>query len=120
MRDMPTKLFECLTLPRLAAKSARLILAICLTAFLLLGLSGCIGRISQANRTLPFDPKSLTILPARQGLRVLVIGDFGTGGKGQRDVAKAIATLHKSKPFSFGIHSCLQVWLLSCSFHMLF
>ncbi|MCL4783421.1 MAG: metallophosphoesterase [Bryobacterales bacterium] len=100
---MLPKLFECLRLPRLAAKAARLFLAVCLTAFLLLGLSGCIGRISQANRTLPFDPKSVTIQPATQGLRVLVIGDFGTGGKGQRDVAKAIAALHKSKPFSFGI-----------------
>lgn len=100
---MLAKLIECLRLPRLAGKVARLFLAICLTAFLLLGLSGCIGRISQANRTLPFSPKDVAIQPARQELRVVVIGDFGTGSKGQRDVAKAIAAQHKSKPFSFGI-----------------
>ncbi|MCW5962471.1 MAG: metallophosphoesterase [Bryobacterales bacterium] len=36
-------------------------------------------------------------------LHVLVLGDFGWGGKGQRDVAQAIAGIHRDAPFHFGI-----------------
>lgn len=77
--------------------------ALCLAVCLLIGLNGCVARISQANRTLPFDPKEVAITAPGSALHVLVLGDFGTGSKGQYDVAKAVARLHQTKPFQFGI-----------------
>lgn len=103
MRIMLKNLLGTLRLPRRAESAWRYCVAACLLALLLIGLNGCIGRISQANRTLPFNPKEVALDRAGPGLRVLVIGDFGMGNKGQFDVAKAIAAMHRTKPFSFGI-----------------
>ena len=100
---MLTSFSKFFPLPSLASGVWRICLTICVAASLLLGLNGCIGRISQANRTLPFSPKVVALQRAEPRVRVLVIGDFGTGSKGQHDVANAIAALHRSKPFSFGI-----------------
>jgi tartrate-resistant acid phosphatase type 5 len=66
---------------------------------LLLGEAGCYYRLP------PFDdaltartPPNLPPLPEGRALRVLVLGDFGTGGSGQREVSKAIAETHASAP----------------------
>ncbi len=74
-----------------------------LAAWLLILVHGCGGRISLANRTLPFAPKEVTIEQGVSALRVVVLGDFGMGNKGQFDVARAIAELHRKQPFQFGI-----------------
>ena len=103
MHDMLRHWIRSLRLPQRGRSIWRLTVVICLTACLLIGLTGCIGRISQANRSLPFDPKEVTLAKAGQSVRVLVIGDFGMGNQAQRDVANAIAALHKARPFSFGI-----------------
>lgn len=66
-------------------------------------LSGCDAWISPKNRALPFSPAEIT-LPASQGpLRVLVLGDFGSGSSGQMEVARAIQEHHRARPFHFGI-----------------
>lgn len=79
------------------------LLALYLAASLLILTQGCGGRISLANRTLPFAPKEVTIPQRDSALRVVVLGDFGMGNKAQFDVAKAIAELHRRQPFQFGI-----------------
>jgi hypothetical protein len=43
-------------------------------------------------------PSGLPSLPSERALRVLVIGDFGTGDEGQREVAASIAATHGDAP----------------------
>lgn len=103
MRITLANLIRSFRLTQQSGSAWRPCLVICLVACLLGVLSGCAGRISPANRALPFDPKEVAIQVAGSRMHVLVLGDFGTGSKGQRDVAKAIAALHRTKPFHFGI-----------------
>ncbi|MDZ7638831.1 MAG: metallophosphoesterase [Bryobacterales bacterium] len=77
--------------------------AVWLPALLLLGLSGCYSRISDGNRGLPFAPAEVELQTPNTMVRVLVLGDFGQGSGGQRDVARAIANVHAAEPFDFGV-----------------
>lgn len=65
--------------------------------------AGCDLAIPEKNRTLPFAPASFEVPVRETPLHVLVLGDFGWGGRGQAAVAQAIADLHGRKPFHFGI-----------------
>lgn len=65
-------------------------------------LAGC-DSIPESNRGLPFEPADLELPDFGQPLRVIVIGDFGWGGKGQAAVANAIAQVHAAKPLHLGI-----------------
>ena len=48
-------------------------------------------------------PAVFEVKPASQSVRVVGMGDFGSGSQGQRDVAAAIVTLGKARPFDFGV-----------------
>ncbi len=87
---------------RWLGKWPALSIAFSLALLFLLG-SGCELPIPEANRTLPFEPKSFQLESFGHPLHVLVLGDFGWGGKGQFEVARAIATIHQGTPFHFGI-----------------
>lgn len=65
-------------------------------------LSGCLGR-RPPNDDIPPRPTSANFpaLPADPGLRVLVLGDMGTGKEGQQEVADAIAATHAQAPPDF-------------------
>jgi tartrate-resistant acid phosphatase type 5 len=65
-------------------------------------LAGC-DSIPEDNLRLAFEPADFELSDFGDPLRVLVIGDFGWGGKGQASVAKAIAKVHASSAFHFGI-----------------
>lgn len=78
---------------------ASLILAALL---LLLGESGCLYRKPWTDDALTARPPGdLPPLPDGPSLRVLVLGDFGTGGEGQHEVSRAIAETHASAPPHF-------------------
>jgi len=74
--------------------------AFVLVAFVLLGQL-------QATRVLPPElqvaPPLFSLKPTGQPIRVLAFGDFGDGGKGQREVASAMLQYHRQRPFDFAI-----------------
>jgi len=74
-----------------------------LTALLLLlGESGCIGRRPRFDDALTArTPLGLPPLPDGPALRVLVLGDHGTGDEGQAEVSQSIANTHASAPPHF-------------------
>jgi len=75
---------------------ASLILA---SLLLLLGETGCLYRKPWVDDALTArTPPNLPALPDGPALRVLVMGDFGTGGEGQAEVSRAIADTHASDP----------------------
>lgn len=43
------------------------------------------------------------VVPQSEPIRVAAIGDYGTGGKGEIDVVRAIAAEHRRKPFQLGL-----------------
>jgi acid phosphatase len=49
----------------------------------------------------PPAPETLPALPSGPGLEVLVLGDWGTGGEGQRALAESIAETHGESPPDF-------------------
>jgi len=66
---------------------------------LLLGASACFYRApwtDDARSARP--PADLPPLPEGPALRVLILGDFGTGEDGQREVSRAIADTHALAP----------------------
>ncbi len=65
-------------------------------------LTGCLGH-SPPNDDIPPRPSPAIFPPLPQGpsLQVLVLGDQGTGGEGQREVAEAIAATHADSPPAF-------------------
>jgi tartrate-resistant acid phosphatase type 5 len=75
-------------------------LAFVLVAFVLLGQP-------QATRMLQPElqvaPPLFSLKPRGQPIRVLAFGDFGDGGKGQREVASAMLQYHRQRPFDFAI-----------------
>ena len=74
----------------------------CATLLLLLGLSSCLYRKPLTDDALTAKPPpNLPLLPVEPALRVLVLGDFGTGREGQAEVARAIAETHASAPPHF-------------------
>lgn len=67
--------------------------------WLLLGTPSCLYRrpwTDDAPTAMP--PAEVPAVPEGPALRVLVLGDFGTGEEGQREVARAIAETHASNP----------------------
>lgn len=48
-------------------------------------------------------PALFSVKPADQPIRIVALGDFGSGLQGQRDVAAAIVRMGKAQPFDFGI-----------------
>jgi tartrate-resistant acid phosphatase type 5 len=48
-------------------------------------------------------PPVFSILPADKPIRLVGMGDFGSGSQAQRDVAAAIVKMGKEEPFNFGI-----------------
>ena len=74
--------------------------AFVLVAFVLLGQP-------QATRMLEPElqvaPPLFSLKPRGQPIRVLAFGDFGDGGKGQREVASAMLQYHRQRPFDFAI-----------------
>ena len=74
--------------------------AFVLVAFVLLGQP-------QATRMLQPElqvaPSLFSLKPGGQPIRVLAFGDFGDGGKGQREVASAMLQYHRQRPFDFAI-----------------
>jgi len=48
-------------------------------------------------------PPAFPVGPAGRSIRVVGMGDFGSGSQGQRDVAAAIVKMGRSAPFDFGI-----------------
>jgi tartrate-resistant acid phosphatase type 5 len=68
-------------------------------AFFVFFLSGCLYRAPGFEDALPVPPQEdPPPLPEEPGLGVLVLGDWGTGGPGQRDVARAIEWVHGDAP----------------------
>ncbi len=53
--------------------------------------------------TLQQAPALFSLKPDSQPVRVLAFGDYGDGGKGQRDVAAAMLRYHRKHVFDFGI-----------------
>ena len=49
------------------------------------------------------QPVSPPAIPGVQRVRILAFGDFGTGGRSQRDVARAMAEVDRRSPFDLGI-----------------
>jgi len=49
----------------------------------------------------PPPPETLPPVPMEAGLQVLVLGDWGTGGDGQRALAESIAATHAANPPNF-------------------
>lgn len=86
-----------------SARRARLALLVVLAAGLLAMLWGCDAWISEKNRALPFSPGEVTLATQATPMRVLVLGDFGSGSRGQKEVAAAIRAQHERQPFHFGI-----------------
>ena len=48
-------------------------------------------------------PPVFAVKAADRPIRVVGLGDFGTGSSGQREVAAAMVKMHRLKPFDFGI-----------------
>jgi tartrate-resistant acid phosphatase type 5 len=48
-------------------------------------------------------PPLFSILPADKSIRLVGMGDFGSGTQAQRDVAAAIVRMGKQEPFNFGL-----------------
>jgi tartrate-resistant acid phosphatase type 5 len=48
-------------------------------------------------------PGVFQVKPAGQPIRVVGMGDFGSGNQAQRDVAAAIVRMGKAQPFDFGV-----------------
>jgi hypothetical protein len=48
-------------------------------------------------------PPVFAVKPPGQSIRVVAMGDFGTGSSGQRDVAAAIVRTGRAAPFDFGL-----------------
>jgi hypothetical protein len=48
-------------------------------------------------------PPVFSILPAGKSVRLVGMGDFGSGTQAQRDVAAAIVKMGKEEPFNFGL-----------------
>ena len=66
---------------------------------LLLGEGCCLYRKPWTDDALTARPPAdLPPLPAGPALRILILGDFGTGKQGQYQVARAIADTHASAP----------------------
>jgi len=66
------------------------------TVFLVVG---CLGPLPRSDAIpVPPSPATIPFLPQGPALRVLVLGDWGTGGAGQREVAQAIAATHEDSP----------------------
>ena len=65
-------------------------------------LAGCIHR-RPPNDDIPHRPSPANFLdlPTGPSLRVLVLGDWGTGEEGQREVAEGIAASHLDSPPDF-------------------
>jgi acid phosphatase len=63
---------------------------------------GCVG-MRPPNDDIPPTPSpaNFPALPDGPSLNILVIGDWGTGGLGQREVARAIAKTHEDSPPAF-------------------
>lgn len=62
-------------------------------------LAGCIYRAPGFEDTFPIPPQTdPPPLPEGPSLRVLVLGDWGTGGPGQNNVARAIEWVHGEAP----------------------
>jgi tartrate-resistant acid phosphatase type 5 len=73
-----------------------------LLAFCVFFLSGCLYRAPGFDDTLPMPPQeNPPPLPVGPSLRVLVLGDWGTGGPGQGDVARSIEWVHGEAPPDF-------------------
>ncbi|MGW8264785.1 MAG: metallophosphoesterase [Longimicrobiales bacterium] len=70
-----------------------------LTLLLLFLLSGCYYRIPPMDESFEEVPdRDLPPLPEGLALRVLVLGDWGTGGPGQMALARAIERVHEEAP----------------------
>ncbi len=48
-------------------------------------------------------PAVFSVKPAGQSIRMVGMGDFGSGTQSQKDVAAAIVRMGKAKPFDFGL-----------------
>ncbi|HXN35451.1 MAG TPA: metallophosphoesterase [Opitutaceae bacterium] len=48
-------------------------------------------------------PPVFSIMPADKPIRIVGMGDFGSGAQAQRDVAAAIVRMGKEEPFNFGV-----------------
>jgi hypothetical protein len=48
-------------------------------------------------------PAVFQVMPPGQSIRVVGMGDFGSGSQAQKDVAAAIVLMGKAKPFDFGL-----------------
>lgn len=88
---------------RTRVRQLRLAALVVFATGLLALLWGCDSWISEKNRTLPFSPAAVRLPEFAMPLRVLVLGDFGSGSKGQKEVAAAIQAHHGRQPFHFGI-----------------
>jgi acid phosphatase len=77
--------------------------SILLAALFLMGAqTGCLYRKPWKDDAFTIrSPAGLSALPDGPALRVLVIGDHGTGGEGQREVSRAIAQTHATDPPDF-------------------
>lgn len=70
-----------------------------LAFLLLLGTGACVARVpSEAELATVAGLREPPQVPAGPPLAVLVLGDHGTGGPGQRAVARAIARTHRASP----------------------
>ena len=66
---------------------------------LLVLLSGCLYRVPGFDEATVIPPqKEAPPLPEGPALRALVLGDWGTGGPGQQDLARAIEWIHGQAP----------------------
>ena len=66
---------------------------------LLLPETGCLYRRPWVDDAFTATtPENLPALPQGPALRVLVLGDFGTGGEGQTEVSRSIALTHAPNP----------------------
>jgi hypothetical protein len=66
---------------------------------LLVFLSGCLYRVPGFDEATVIPPqKDAPPLPEGPALRALVLGDWGTGGPGQQDLARAIEWIHGQAP----------------------
>jgi hypothetical protein len=48
-------------------------------------------------------PPVFSIMPADKPIRLVALGDFGSGSQSQRDVAAAMVKMGKEEPFNFGL-----------------
>lgn len=77
-------------------------LPILTTLVTVLLLAGCLHRRPPNDDIPPRpSPANFARLPSAPGLQVLVLGDWGTGKEGQREVAEAIAVTHGDSPPDF-------------------